>query len=103
MANWVTTNTVLNDRLFVESILSFVRGETVNCSLINSILGTYCKGTVGRKGDTILAGSKEASQILGRAGKTYCHFYATKETPSLRTHKRDKPQAFVFSTFTIVE
>ena len=41
----------------MESILSFVVNETVNCSLsINSILGTYCKGAVDKKGDKILAG-----------------------------------------------
>ena len=35
----------------MKSILIFVVGETVNC-----ILGTYCKGAVGKKGDKILAG-----------------------------------------------
>ena len=33
MANWVATNIVYNDRLIEENILSFVSGETVNCSL----------------------------------------------------------------------
>ena len=33
MSNWVTTNVVCHIRLFVESILNFVGGETVNCSL----------------------------------------------------------------------
>ena len=33
MANWDTSNIVKNDRLFVESILRFVGGKTVNFSL----------------------------------------------------------------------
>ena len=39
----------------MESILSLVGGETVNCRLSKSYLGTYyCKGAVGKKGDKIL-------------------------------------------------
>ena len=41
----------------MENILSFVVDEIVNCSLSrNSILGTYCKVAVHKKGDKILAG-----------------------------------------------
>ena len=39
IANWVTYNIVQNDYLFVESILSFVIGETINCSLSKSYFG----------------------------------------------------------------
>ena len=49
MSNWVTTKKVYNYCLTVESIVSFVGGETVNCGLSN-------KGAVHEKGDKILAG-----------------------------------------------
>ena len=58
MANWVTTNIVKNDRLIVENLLGFVRGETAG---VNSILGTYRKGAVHKMGDKISAGTSYSS------------------------------------------
>ena len=56
-------------RLIVESILSFVGGETVNCIAgENSILRTCCKGAVGKKGDKILAGIPEKAAIANGRG-----------------------------------
>ena len=44
----------------MKSILSFVGGETVSCSLSNLILGMYCKGAVGsKKSDKILPGLEQ--------------------------------------------
>ena len=41
----------------MESILSFLGGETQSTVAgVNLILGTYCKGAVGKKGDKILSG-----------------------------------------------
>ena len=55
---------VQNGRLFVETILIFVLGERVNCSLSNCILGTYCKGAAGKKGDEILVDAVEKIGLL---------------------------------------
>ena len=53
----------------MESILSFVGGETVNCTVarVNLNLGTYCKGAVGKKSDKILSGCTSALRKCGEA------------------------------------
>ena len=60
IANWVTSNKVQNDRLFVERIRGFV--SVVKQSIVarvNSILGTYRKGALGKMGNKILAGTNK--------------------------------------------
>ena len=55
----------------MESILSFVGGETVNCTVarVNFNLGTYCKGAVGKKSDKILSGSPFPDSALRECGE----------------------------------
>ena len=58
MANWVTTN--MSCKMTVSLWRTLLVLLAVRQSIVaveNCILGTYCKGAVGKKGDQILAGS----------------------------------------------